>query len=255
MTIYPLEIQNRGHVFGALSDTLDISESQILKLVNSKNRYAVLKRKISPEASGTIKELLKSDKEGAFAGLGMQPEYYRYYPEKSLAASVIDYVNSLGIGLYGIESKFNVQLQGKKGIFQTQKDSIVRQITVGESTIQPAVDGDNIVLTIDRSIQMKLDKIIERGVKDNRADDGLAIVYDPQTGKIIAMSHYPSFDPNEYSKVYEKETINLKPEEVQRLVAVEEKTGHYTLITDSQTGMKITSSKKSIEMERLNIKI
>lgn len=239
VTIYPLEIENRTYAFSTLASLLDITEDQILKLVNGKNRYVVIKRKITPDASEKIKLLLKNDKEGRFSGVGFQPEYYRYYPEKTLAANIIGYVNSIGTGLYGIESKFNVQLQGKKGIFETQKDSIGRQITVGDSVIQPAVDGDNIVLTIDRSIQMKLDKLIEKGVKDTRADDGLGIVYDPQTGKVLAMSHYPTFDPNAYSKVFEKETINLKPEEIQRLLAIDEKTGHYTLITDNQTGVKI----------------
>ena len=239
VTLFPLEMENRNHVFSTLAEALDISESQILKLVNGKNRYAVLKRKITPAASEKIKLLIKNDKDGKYAGIGMQAEYYRYYPEKSLAANVIGYVNSVGLGLYGIESKFNVQLQGKKGIFQTQKDSVGRQITVGESVIQPAVDGDNIILTIDRSIQMKLDKLIEKGVKDTRADDGLGIVYDPQTGRVLGMSHYPTFDPNQYSKVFEQETINLKPEEIQRLVAIDEKTGHYTLIIDNQTGVKI----------------
>ncbi|MFA7278018.1 MAG: penicillin-binding protein 2 [Candidatus Gracilibacteria bacterium] len=239
VTIYPLEIESRSYAFSTLATLLSIPEDQILKLVNSKNRYVILKRKIRPEASEKIKQFLKSDKEGKFAGLGLQPEYYRYYPEKTLAANVIGYVNSVGAGLYGIESKFNVQLQGKKGIFQTEKDSIGRQITVGDSVIQPAVDGDNIVLTVDRSIQMKLDKLIAKGVQDTRADDGIGIVYDPQTGKVLAMSHYPTFDPNVYSKVFERETMNLKPEEVQRLIPIDEKTGHYTLMIDAQTGQKI----------------
>lgn len=239
VTLYPLEIENRSYAFSTVANLLNITEDQILKLVNGKNRYVILERKITPNASEKIKLLLKNDKAGKFSGVGLQPEYYRYYPEKTLASNVIGYVNSLGTGLYGIESKFNVQLQGKKGIFETQKDSIGRQITVGDSVIQPAVDGDNIVLTIDRSIQMKLDKIMEKGVKENRADDGLGIIYDPQTGKVLAMSHYPTFDPNIYSKVFEKETINLKSEEIQRLIPIDEKTGHYILITDSQTGVKI----------------
>lgn len=238
VTIYPLEIQNRSSAFSTVANLLNISEDQILKLVNGKNRYVIIKRKITPDASEKIKALMKSDKTGKFTGIGLQPEYYRYYPEKTLAANVIGYVNSLSTGLYGIESKFNVQLEGRKGIFETQKDSIGRQITVGDSVIQPAVDGDNIVLTIDRSVQMKLDKLMEKGVKENNADDGLGIIYDPQTGRILAMSHYPTFDPNIYSKVYEKETINLKPEEIQKLIPVDEKTGHYTLIIDNLTGVK-----------------
>lgn len=254
VTIFPLDMSNRSHALTTLSDSLKIPVSQIEKIINTKNRYVILKRKTPPQASEKIKEILKNDTEENFSGINIQSEYYRFYPEKTLAANIIGYVNSLGVGLYGIESKFNVQLQGIKGIFQTQKDSIGRQITVGESTIQPAVDGDDIVLTIDRSIQMKLDKLMERGVKENNADDGLGIVYDPQTGKILAMSHYPTFDPNAYGKIFEKETVNLKPEEVARLVPVDEKTGHYTMITDLLTGVKINIFKEVYKNGTINYK-
>jgi stage V sporulation protein D (sporulation-specific penicillin-binding protein) len=240
VTIYPLEITDRTTTYSTLATLLDVPVDQILKLVNGKNRYVVLKRKIPPGASEKIKEFLKNDKrDGKFAGIGLQAEFYRYYPEKTLAANIIGYVDSLGMGISGIENKFNVQLEGKKGVFQTEKDSVGRQITVGDSVIQPAVDGDNIVLTIDRSIQMKLDKLIQKGVTDTRADDGIGIVYEPQTGKVLAMSHYPSFDPNSYGKVFEKTPINLKADEVKRLVPIDEKTGHYTLVTDNTTGEKI----------------
>lgn len=244
ITIFPIDMTSRSLALSTLSESLKIPVTQIEKIIDTKNRYVILKRKTPPKASEKIKEILKNDKEKVFSGINIQSEYYRFYPEKTLAANIIGYVNSLGVGLYGIESKFNVQLQGIKGIFQTQKDSIGRQITVGESTIQPAVDGDDIILTIDRSIQMKLDKLMERGVKENNADDGLGVIYDPQTGKVLAMSHYPSFDPNTYGKIFEKETVNLKPEEVARLVPVDEKTGHFTMIVDVLTGVKINIFKE-----------
>ncbi len=244
VTIFPLDMTSRSLALNTLSESLKIPVTQIEKIINTKNRYVILKRKTPPKASEKIKDILKNDKEEIFSGVNIQSEYYRFYPEKTLGANIIGYVNSLGVGLYGIESKFNIQLQGVKGIFQTQKDSIGRQITVGESTIQPAKDGDDIVLTIDRSIQMKLDKLMERGVKDNNADDGLGIIYDPQTGKVLAMSHYPSFDPNAYGKIFEKETTNLKSEEIARLTPIDEKTGHYSLITDILTGVKINIFKE-----------
>ncbi len=244
VTMFPLNMTNRSLALSTLSESLKIPVTQIEKIIETKNRYVILKRKTPPKASEKIKEIIKSDKTGDYDGVNIQSEYYRFYPEKTLGANIIGYVNSLGVGLYGIESKFNIQLQGIKGVFQTQKDSIGRQITVGESTIQPAVDGDDIVLTIDRSIQMKLDKIMERGVRDNNADDGVGIVYDPQTGKVLAMSHYPTFDPNAYGKIFEKETVNLKSEEIARLVPVDEKTGHFTMIVDILTGVKINIFKE-----------
>lgn len=237
VTIYPQEMENKSLVVGMLAALLHVPETQIYKVMNAKNRYEVLKRKLSPDISEKIKTAVKSDKDHRLDGIGLQPEYYRYYPERTLGANMIGYVSGSGQGYYGIENKFNVQLQGKKGVFQAQKDSIGRQITVGDSVIQPAVDGDNIVLTIDRSIQMKLDRILQRGVADNHADDGLGVVYDPQTGRVLAMSHFPSFDPNVYGKVFDKEQVYLTPEEIARLTPIDEKTGRYRLLVDTAAGI------------------
>jgi len=121
------------------------------------------------------------------------------------------------MGQYGIESSFNTELQGKKGTIQTQKDSIGRQVIVGESVIEPAVDGADIVLTIDRSIQMFTDKALAKGIQAFNADGGQAIVMDPKTGYILAMGSAPSFDPNDYGKVYDKVYVSLTPEEIENL--------------------------------------
>lgn len=244
--MYPLQMTDRAGTVEALSGYLDISESQINKIIDAKNRYAILQRKLAPATSDKIKQLIKNDSGDLLAGISIQPEYYRFYPEKTLAANIIGYVNTVGNGFYGIESRFNVQLKGKKGVFQSPKDSIGRQITVGgDNVIERPVDGDDIVLTIDRSIQMKLDRLMEKGVKDTKADDGLGIVYDPQTGRILAISHFPTFDANVYSKALEKETISLKPEEIASLKPVDEKSGHYTLLIDNIAGITLDIFKET----------
>lgn len=235
--IFPPQIGDIEYTAEKLGKLIDMPVSQIIKIIGAKNRYVILKKKIAPEISGKIKEILK--KENKFGGMGLQEEYYRFYPEKTLAANTIGYVNTVGNGLYGIENKFNIQLKGKNGIFQTQKDSVGRQITVGQSVIQPAVDGDDIVLTIDRSIQMETDRLIEQGVKNTRSNSGQIIIMEVKTGKILAMSHFPSFDPNNYSTVFEKEVINLTTEEIARLQPTDEKTGQYYLILNKETGERI----------------
>ncbi len=245
VAIYPPKITNLEYIAQALSGPLATAEEKIIKIISAKNRFVVLRKKLAPEISKQMREFLKKDKEKKFAGIGMQEEYYRYYPENTLAANLIGYVNNSGNGLYGVENSFNAKLKGKNGIFQTQKDSVGRQITVGQSVIQPAVDGDDIVLTIDRSIQMELDRILAEGTKNTRADSGQGIVMDPKTGRILAISHYPSFDPNDYGKVFEKEKIDLKPEEIQNLKPINEKTGEYYLILNAETGERINVFKET----------
>lgn len=218
---YPAQIVDRHGVAVALSPFLELPSSELESILKGLNRYVILKRKLPQEVSAQIKKIIKEDKTKSFNGLGLKEEYYRYYPEGQLASNILGFVTGQGIGQYGIESKYNAQLQGKKGVFQTQKDSIGRQITVGDNNvIQPAVDGDDVVLTIDRSIQMNVENMLAKYVKEFRADDGQLIVMDPKTGRIIAMANYPTFDPNDYGNIYDKEPVNLSADDVKNLVPV-----------------------------------
>lgn len=215
---YPPQISNQALTANTIADYVEIPETKLAQLLKGENRYIILKRKLKPEITEQITAMMVEDTDDLFTGIGMQEEYFRYYPEKSLAANVIGYVNQDYLGQYGIESTFNNQLQGIAGKFQTKRDSIGRQITVGESILEAAVDGDDIVLTIDRSIQMKVEQILEEAVKKYRADSGQVLIMNPKTGAIISMAHYPSFDPNNYGDVFKEEEINLSTDEIKNLV-------------------------------------
>lgn len=231
---HPPEISNSSYVAAQIADYVEIPSKKLAKLLKGKNRYVILKRKLQPEISDQIKELFVNDSEGNFEGIGMQEEYFRYYPEGSLASNIIGYVNSDNIGQYGIESTFNTQLQGIAGEFQTKKDSIGRQITVGESVLKPAIDGDDVVLTIDRSIQLKIEGILESAVKEYNADSGQIIIMNPKTGEILTMAHYPTFDPNNYGDIFKKIEVTFTPDEMKNLYETEEE-GVFTYYTNPLT--------------------
>ncbi len=226
---YPPEINSIKAVSQKLGEIMNTPPLRLEQILNSQNRYVVLKRKVPHEIAIEINKIMTEDEGMHFIGLGMQEQYYRYYPENNLAANVLGFVSPDGNGNYGIEGRYNTELKGKKGVFETQKDSVGRLITVGESVIEPATDGQNIVLTLDRSIQMALERKLERHVKNTRADSGQAIVMDPKTGRIIALAHYPSFDPNNYPEVYEKEDIKLSEQEIADLVPIEDMENTYWL--------------------------
>ncbi|MBN1494334.1 penicillin-binding protein 2 [Candidatus Peregrinibacteria bacterium] len=224
---YPPKIYDKRHTALELSDELQIPAPRLEQLLIGENRYEIVAKKVDAEKSKILKEIIKKDKdehpdENRYAGIGFQEEYYRFYPEKNLAANILGFVDSSGKGQYGIEESFEKQLQGKKGIFKAQKDSIGRQITVGESVIQPAINGTDVILTIDRNIQLEVERLIKKGVDQYRATAGQVIVMDPKTGKIIAMAHYPSFDPNDYSDAYKKTDVNFSSEEITNLVPASE---------------------------------
>ena len=224
---YPVLIPNQKTAAEYLAPLIKIPETKLEKILIGENRYVVLKKKLSPDISDKIKLLQENDEEGLLSGIQMREEYYRYYPEDGLGSNVIGYVNKSNSGQYGIENTYNTQLSGTPGKFQTKKDSIGRQITVGDSILEPAVDGDNIVLTIDRAVQLKVEQILKRDTDRFQADNGQILVMDPNTGRIIAMANYPSFNPNSYGDVYNKVEINLSPEEVSNLVSTEEAKKYY----------------------------
>jgi cell division protein FtsI/penicillin-binding protein 2 len=213
---YPSEISDLASTAQILAKIFDIPATKLQTILKGLNRYVVLKTKLSPDTSDAISKMMTKDKT-KFAGIGMTEESFRYYPEGPLAATVLGYVNQANVGQYGIESSFNTQLQGVAGKFQTKKDSIGRQITVGDSILEPAKDGDNIVLTIDRSVQLKLEEILARATKEFNADSGQALVMNPKTGELIAMATYPSFNPNTYGEVFRKVETTFTPEEEKNL--------------------------------------
>ncbi|MBD3360407.1 hypothetical protein GF366_01240, partial [Candidatus Peregrinibacteria bacterium] len=85
-----------------------------------------------------------------------------------------------------------------------------------------AVDGDDIVLTIDRSIQLKIEQILKEAVEYYRANSGQVLIMEPKTGKIITMAHYPTFDPNDYGNAFKKVEIEFTPEEMNSLYPTED---------------------------------
>ncbi|MFA6305906.1 MAG: penicillin-binding protein 2 [Candidatus Gracilibacteria bacterium] len=214
---YPPQIANPDAVAAKIAQYVQIPTKKLAKLLQGENRYVILKRKLLPDASDAIKKMMKEDKDKLLAGLGMQEESFRYYPEGSLAASLLGYVNRENNGEYGIESTFDTELRGVAGKFNSKKDSMGRQITVGDSILQPAIDGDTILLTIDRSIQSKAEELLEAGAKEYDAESGQAIVMDPKTGKIMAMATYPTFDPNNYGQVFKKKEIQFTIEDMKNL--------------------------------------
>jgi len=180
----------------SLAKLLDQNVSDIeKKLERRKVRYVFLKNKIEPEISRKIKDL-------DLKGVVLLPEHWRFYPDDSLAANIIGFLNSDKAGQYGIEEYFNSELEGKKGTIYTEKDPMGRQITVGKSEIVNAVDGDTVILTIDRIIQKKVEEALAKAVQQYKADGGQVVVMNPFTGAILAMANFPSYDPNNYSDVF-----------------------------------------------------
>ncbi len=196
--IVPEEIDNKGQIAKKLSEILGVDEGEILiKASKEKDLYEVIKGKISKEEE---EEIVKAD----LPGVHFESDYWRYYQGEKLAAQTVGFIgyDKDGLrGLYGLERQFERELKGMSGKLEQERDTLGRWISVGEKSLVPAKDGKDLVLTIDHVIQFKTDSILENAVKKHDAQGGKIIVLDPYSGGVLALSSYPSFDPNEYSKV------------------------------------------------------
>ena len=171
--------------------------------VDTKNsRYQVVARQVSHSQAELVRKR-------GLKGIGFQAESARIYPEKTLAAQSLGFVDFEGLGRYGIESDFDSQLKGKDGLLQSVTDVSNVPLTVGDKNINiKPQNGKDIVLTLDRSVQSYTEQALADGLKRTGADSGSAIVMDPNTGKIVAMANLPTYDPSQISKIQSFAQVN-----------------------------------------------
>jgi cell division protein FtsI (penicillin-binding protein 3) len=126
-------------------------------------------------------------------GIHYQKEPKRFYPKRELAAQVLGYVGTDDQGLSGLERQFNQQLEGKPGKLMISVDARKRWFASVEK--EPEA-GNSVVLTIDQNIQYIAERELERGMEETHAIAGTAIVENPRTGEILALTNRPTFNPN-----------------------------------------------------------
>lgn len=177
----------------------------IAKLSKADDPYEPLMHKVEDSQAELIKNL-------KLTGIKISKETFRYYPEKNIGSDILGYVgfadDGTRKGYYGIEGYFNKELSGRQGEIQSEKDIAGRLISIGEKKFMRAADGDDIVLTIDKTVQFEVCSKLGERAKVVEADGGAAIVMNPQTGAIIAMCSWPDFDPNDYGKVTDPGAFN-----------------------------------------------
>ncbi len=189
----PFLLKEPKGVADALEPLLQIPEEELVtKLSEKQKRFAVLKKKLTKDEAKAIEKL-------NLKGISVQSVPARFYPESTLAAQTIGFVNAEGEGKYGIEGFFNEDLTGYDGTFSGEKDAKRRVISEGKSA-QPR-DGTDIVLTIDHNLQFIVENKLKEAIKKYEAEAGSVIVMDVKTGAILALANEPNFDLNKYNEV------------------------------------------------------
>ena len=190
--------EDREEIAEKISEDLEIDYNEVLSKISKENdAYEVLKNKVSQEMAVKI----ENEK---LEGIEIAPESFRYYPGGELAASVLGFVGYSGNerkGQYGIEGFCDSELKGESGFLEQEKDAFGSWISFGNKNLESAKNGDDIVLTLDYTVQYLVEQKLKEAVEKYGAESGNVVVMDPKTGAIIAMADYPTYDLNEYSKV------------------------------------------------------
>lgn len=158
-------------------------------------RYYIVAKNVERKAAEKIAE-------ADFTGVWLQASTKRVYPEGVMASTLLGFVNADGVGQYGVEGAFNDELTGKDGLLRTVKDINNVALSIGSDNVKvSAVDGENVVLTIDKNIQRAAEKILDEKIQTTGFKNMSAIVMDPRNGKVLAMVNEPGYDPANYGNV------------------------------------------------------
>lgn len=200
----PQEVTEPSKIIKVVRDVAGGTVSDDIEaLVSAKeSRYKIVAKNVTRKQA----ELMKKEN---LRGLGFQETTRRVYPEGTLAAQTLGFVNSEGNGQYGIEGGLDKELQGSDGMLRSVTDVSNVPLTIGKHNIEtPKQDGKNVVLTIDRNVQSYAETALKNGLDRIGATNGSVLVMDPRSGKVLSMANYPTYNPEEYFKVADAEAFN-----------------------------------------------
>lgn len=197
VTVNPVNIasENKEKVARAFSDIFNLDYEKILKKVTKRSSIETIVKKVDKEETDKLRLWMKEN--NVTTGINIDEDTKRYYPNNELASHFIGFCGSDNQGLDGIEAKFEEVLKGSQGKIIRVTDAKGGEIgSEGEDYIE-AVDGKDIVLSIDMTIQSIAEKYLKQACIDNICTDGGNIVMmNPKTGDILAMATYPSYNLN-----------------------------------------------------------
>ena len=192
--LYPKEIKDAGEVADLLAPILEMDRQKIYEVASDTSKVeAWLKRHITEDQVTQIRAL-------NLKGVGFFSDTKRVYPYGSFLSQVLGYTSSDGAGQEGLEHAYNKYLAGYPGTMLTQVDANGRTVEGSEQTYIDALDGYNVVLTIDAVIQSFAENAAREALEVNQAKSVCAIVMNPKNANILAMVNYPEADLNQLDR-------------------------------------------------------
>ena len=193
-TVYanPRQIINARAAAAAAARALGIDENALAaKLADRTHGFVYVQRQADARRAKTLQR-------EKIPGFGFYPEERRSYPLGSVGAQVLGFVGVDDTGLAGLELELDRELAGRAGQETIVRDPAGRTIDVVSN--RPEVDGRDVYLTLDQTIQANAESVLRETVRKWGAKSATAIVLDPRTGAILAMAVQPGYDANAFPR-------------------------------------------------------
>ncbi len=190
----PSNIKNPDEVAAQLAPILGMDVRKIKGVITKKSRFEWIKRKVDFETSQKIKEL-------KITGIGFAEESRRYYKQETLAPHILGFTGTDNQGLMGMEAAYDEDLKGVPGRIVIEHDAAGREIPQALHQYIPPIQGNNLVLTLDQTIQHFVERELDKIAAAYKPKMAVIIVMEPKTGQILAMGNRPTFNPNRWRDV------------------------------------------------------
>ncbi len=193
----------RNIIADGLSEILSLEKEEIIEKTKQKSYYVILKKKIDKETSDKVRKFISDNKDLELTSyIGLDESTKRYYPNDTLASSILGFVGDDDQGLAGLESYYDNTLTGVAGRVVAAKNAKGDDMPFSYEKIEEAKQGDSLVLSIDSYIQYACEKYLDAAVEENMVvERGAAVVMNVNTGEIYGMAVSGDFNPNDAFKL------------------------------------------------------
>jgi len=188
--INPRTVSDTRRTAADLARALGLDRADVQKKLESRRYFTWLKRRVTPDEAAAVRKL-------GLSGLGLVHEPRRFYPNRSLAATVMGHAGSDGTGLDGVELAMDAALRGKPSSVQGVRDALGRDVLLDGAIDETASAGQDVVLTLDRYLSFITERALGEALDKHGAKGVMAVVLDARTGDVLAMASAPTYDPND----------------------------------------------------------
>lgn len=189
----PHKIKNIQEVTGHLSPLLAVERTRLSDQLKQEKTFVYLKPRATPEECASVKAK-------NVEGVAFTKESQRFYPYQELACHILGFVGKDPTGLEGLERQYNSYLKSPYLYEPSVRDALGRALYLNDMESIQENEGLSLVLTIDKNIQYLAEKELKKGILKANAKGGMAIVLNPNSGEILAMANFPTYNLNAFQE-------------------------------------------------------